>query len=68
LLRLRWMVLTMGVAFAVFSAMVVYDVMHWSKVIEDTCKVTAGTLIVVALLAAYRDPAIARRRDAPAPS
>jgi len=68
LLRLRWMVLTMGVAFAVFCAMVVYDVMHWSKVIEDTCKVTAGTLIVVALLAAYRDPAIAQRPGADAPS
>jgi hypothetical protein len=68
LLRLRWMVLTMGVAFACFGAMVTYDLMHWSKVIEDTYKVAAGTLIVVALLAAYRDPAIALRPAAPAPS
>ena len=50
LLQLRWMVLTMGVAFACFSAMVAFDVMHSSKTIEDTFKVAAGTLIVVALL------------------
>jgi hypothetical protein len=68
LLQLRWMVLTMGVAFACFCAMVAFDVMHSSKAIEDTFKVAAGTLIVVALLAAYRDPAIARRPAAPGPS
>jgi len=67
LLQLRWMVLTMGVAFACFGVMVVIDVMHSSKTLEDTFKVAAGTLIVVALLAAYWDPAIARRPAAPAP-
>ena len=61
LLQLRWMVLTMGVAFACFCVMVVVDVTHSSKTIEDAFKVAAGTLIVVALLAAYWDPAIARR-------
>ena len=68
LLQLRWMVLTMGVAFGCFCAMVAYDVAHTSKTIEDTFKVAAGALIVVALLAAYWDPAIARRPVAPAPS
>jgi hypothetical protein len=68
LLQLRWMVLTMGVAFACFCIMVALDVTHSSKTIEDTFKVAAGTLIVVALLAAYWDPAIARRRVARAPS
>jgi len=64
LLQLRWMVLTMGVAFACFCGMIVYDVMHWSKAVEDTFKVAAGTLIVAALLAAYWDPALARRPPA----
>jgi hypothetical protein len=68
LLQLRWMVLMMGVAFACFCIMVVLDVTHSSKTIEDTFKVTAGTLIVVALLAAYWDPALGRRSGAPAPS
>lgn len=68
LLQLRWMVLTMVVAFGCFCAMVAYDVTHTSKTIEDTFKVAAGTLIVVALLAAYWDPAIARRPVPPAPS
>jgi hypothetical protein len=67
LLQLRWMVLTMSVAFACFCAMVVMDVRHASKAIEDTLKVAAGTLIVVALLAAYWDPAIERRPAARAP-
>jgi hypothetical protein len=61
LLQLRWMVLTMGVAFACFCIMVVLDVTHSSKTIEDAFKVSAGTLIVVALLAAYWDPALGRR-------
>jgi hypothetical protein len=68
LLQLRWMVLTMGVAFGCFCAMVAYDVAHTSKAIEDVFKVVAGTLIVTALLAAYWDPAIARGPAAHAPS
>lgn len=68
LLRLRWMVLTMAVAFACFCVMVVLDVRHSSKAMEDTFKVAAGTLIVVALLAAYWDPALARGPAARAPS
>ena len=68
LLGFPWMMLTMAAAFGCFSVMVVYDVMHWSKAIEDSLKVVAGTLIVVALLAAYFDPAIAARPAARAPS
>jgi hypothetical protein len=67
LLRLRWMVLTMAVAFACFSVMVVVDVMHTSKTIEDALKVAAGTLIVIALLAAYWDPALSAAAARPSP-
>jgi hypothetical protein len=49
---LTWMQRTLGTAFALFAAMVVVDVLHWSKTIEDGLKVVAGTLIFIGFLAA----------------
>ena len=65
LIRLRWMVLTLGVAFLCFAGMVLYDLTGWSSVVEESLKIVAGTLILLAFLAAYWDPALtdARGRD-----
>lgn len=52
LARLPWMHLTLGTAFALFTGMVVVDVLHWSKTLEDGLKVLAGTLILVGFVAA----------------
>jgi hypothetical protein len=49
---LGWMHRTLGLAFLLFTAMVVADVLHWSKAFEDGLKVVAGTLIFVGFLAA----------------
>jgi hypothetical protein len=52
LVRLRWMVRILTLAFALFAAMVVVDILHLSKTVEDVLKVLSGTLIVVGFLAA----------------
>lgn len=52
LTRLTGMHLTLGIAFALFTGMVVADFLHWSKTLEDGLKVVAGTLIFVGFLAA----------------
>jgi hypothetical protein len=52
LARLRWAVLVLGVAFALFAAMVVLDTLHWSKTAEDALKVVAGTVIFIGVYAA----------------
>jgi hypothetical protein len=52
LARLRWTVLTLGVAFATFALMAVIDWLHWSKTLEDALKLLAGTLILIGFLAA----------------
>jgi hypothetical protein len=49
---LTWMQRTLGTAFALFAVMVVADLLHWSKTVEDGLKVMAGTLIFVGFLAA----------------
>jgi hypothetical protein len=57
LASLRWMGVILGVAFGLFAAMVVVDVLHLSKTVEDALKVVAGTLILVGFLAAWFDTA-----------
>jgi len=49
---LTWMHRILGGAFMLFAAMVVVDFLHWSKTLEDSLKVVAGTLIFVGFLAA----------------
>jgi hypothetical protein len=65
--RLRWMLAVLAVAFACFAAMVVLDATKLSKVAEDSFKILAGALILVALLAAARDPRL-RATGAAGPS
>ena len=63
---LTWMHPILGGAFMLFAAMVVIDFLHWSKTLEDSLKVVAGTLIFVGFLAArleLREP----RRHSPTP-
>lgn len=50
--HLTWMHRVLGGAFTLFVAMVVVDFLHWSKTLEDSLKVVAGTLIFVGFLAA----------------
>lgn len=52
LARLTWMHLILAVAFAIFAGVVVLDVLHWAKTLEDVFKVVAGTLIFVGFFAA----------------
>jgi hypothetical protein len=47
-----WMQRTLGLAFALFAAMVAADMLHTSKALEDGLKVVAGTLIFVGFVAA----------------
>ena len=49
---LTWMHRVLGGGFTLFAAMVVVDFLHWSKTLEDSLKVVAGTLIFVGFLAA----------------
>ena len=51
LVRLKWMVLTLGLAFAGFCAMVLCDLAGVSTAIEDSLKTLSGTLILLAFLA-----------------
>jgi hypothetical protein len=53
LAALRWMLVILTLAFAVFATMVVVDFFHLSKTVEDALKVVAGTLILVGFLAAW---------------
>lgn len=52
LARLTWMHLVLGIAFGLFTVMVVADFLHWPKALEDGLKVPAGTTILVGFLAA----------------
>jgi len=63
LARLRWMVLVLAQAFVVFAAMVVLDFLHLSKTAEDALKVVAGTMILVAFLAAWFEIPSRKGRD-----
>ena len=49
---LTWMHRILGVAFMLFAAMVAIDLLRWSKTLEDSLKLVAGTLIIVGFLAA----------------
>jgi hypothetical protein len=49
----RWMILILALAFPLFTGMVVADVLHLPKTVEDVLKVVAGTLILVGFLAAW---------------
>ena len=51
LARLRWMVLSLGVAFVPFATMVVFDLMNWPQAVEDSLKLLAGTLIFIGFYA-----------------
>jgi hypothetical protein len=53
LVVLRWMILILALAFPLFAWMVVADVLHLSKTLEDVLKVVAGSLILVGFLAAW---------------
>ena len=50
--RLTWMHLILAVGFALFTVMVLADLLDWSKALEESLKVVAGTLIFVGFLAA----------------
>jgi hypothetical protein len=50
--HLTWMHRILSGAFMLFATMVVVDFLHWSKTIEDSLKVVAGTLIFIGFLAA----------------
>ena len=52
------MILTLALAFPLFAWMVVVDVLHLSKTLEDVLKVVAGPLILVGVLAAWPQLAI----------
>lgn len=49
---LRWMVLILGAAAPLFAAMVVFDVLDWSKTVEESLKLFAGTVIFIGFYAA----------------
>lgn len=59
LLRLRWMMLTLAAAFAGFVAMVVCDMAHGPKALEESLKNLSAVLILLAMIAAQRDPGLA---------
>jgi hypothetical protein len=50
---LRWIVLTLGLAFVCFAAMVVLDWYDLNPTLEDSLKTVAGALILSAFLSAY---------------
>jgi hypothetical protein len=55
LLTYPWTLWILALAFVLFAAMVVLDFAHGSKTAEEALKVVAGTLILVAFLAAWLD-------------
>ena len=61
-LTLRWARLLLAVAFAGFACMVVVDAVGQTPTLEEAIKLLSGTMIVIALLAAYFDPALPGRR------
>lgn len=58
LARLTWMHFVLGIAFGLFTVMVVADFLHWPKALEDGLKVLAGTTILVGFLAARLELAV----------
>jgi hypothetical protein len=60
LLRLRWTALGLAIAFVGFGAMSVLDVLGGFPTAEESLKLIAEAMIVTAIFAAYRDPALAR--------
>jgi hypothetical protein len=61
LVRLRWTALMLGVAFACFIGMSVLDFTGWTAWLEESLELTAESLILSALITAYRDPALASK-------
>jgi len=61
-LSLRWTRLLLAIAFAGFAVMVGLDVVERAHTLEEAVKLLSGTMIVIALLAAYFDPALPGRR------
>ncbi len=59
LVRLRWTALMLGVAFAGFIGMAVLDFTGRAASLEESLELTAESLILSALITAYRDPALA---------
>jgi hypothetical protein len=59
LLRLRWTALGLAIAFVGFAAMSVLDVLGGFPTTEESLKLLAEAMIVTAIFAAYRDPALA---------
>lgn len=61
LVRLRWTALMLGVAFGCFIGMSVLDFTGLTAWLEETLELTAESLILSALITAYRDPALASK-------
>jgi hypothetical protein len=59
---LRWARLLLAAAFAGFAGMVVVDAIGRTPTLEEAMKLLSGTMIVIALLAAYLDPERSGRR------
>lgn len=64
-LTLRWTRLLLGIAFVGFVVMVGLDALGKTPTLEEAVKLFSGTLIVLALLAAYLDPDLPGRREGP---
>jgi hypothetical protein len=58
LLRLRWTTILLTTAFAGFAIMEILDATGVSATVEDSLKLLAEVVIVLALLAGYHDPAL----------
>jgi hypothetical protein len=58
LVRFRWMVVTLAIAFAGFCLMVVCDFLGASKAVEDGTKIISATLILIAFLSVRYDPSV----------
>lgn len=61
LVRLRWTALMLGIAFACFIGMAVLDFTGLVASLEESLELTAESLILSALITAYRDPALASK-------
>lgn len=61
LVRLRWTALLLAVAFGCFIGMSVLDFTGLAAPLEESLELTAESLILSALITAYRDPALASK-------
>jgi hypothetical protein len=66
LLPLRWTTLLLAFAFALFGVMTGLDLAGTSPAAEESTKLLAETVIVIALLAAHHDPGLRGEARQPA--